>query len=97
MVVSGMRRSDFLVAGWHYNTRPAVAQARGMKVHRDDKDVLQGVDSEKAQTWTPDERVWQALQGFLFAPTHHPLIFGDDKRDQTLNDYVEMYLAECRI
>ena len=64
----------------------------GKKIHQDDKEVLQGMYSEKTRAWIRDERAWQALQSFLFEHRSHPLVFDHDEHDTTLDNYVEVEL-----
>ncbi|ETX00298.1 MAG: hypothetical protein ETSY1_11755 [Candidatus Entotheonella factor] len=46
--------------------------------------------SEKAGQWIQDERIWQAMQTFLFEHQGHALCFDDDETHRAIEDYVEI-------
>ena len=62
------------------------------KLHKDNKDKLQGMYSEKANTWINDERIWDTLQAFLLEHRGHVLIFDNDDNDMAIEDSVEVEL-----
>ena len=64
----------------------------GKKIHQDNKEVLQGMCSENTDAWISDERVWHALQAFLFEHRSHPLVFDNDEHDNTIDNYIEIEL-----
>ena len=64
----------------------------GKKLHKDNKDKLQGMYSEKANTWINDERIWDTLQAFLLEYRGHVLIFDNDDNDMAIEDSVEVEL-----
>ncbi|WP_143301182.1 hypothetical protein [Candidatus Entotheonella palauensis] len=62
----------------------------GKKLSGKTGEVLQGMYSEKAGQWIQDERIWQAMQTFLFEHQGHALCFDDDETHRAIEDYVEI-------
>jgi hypothetical protein len=64
----------------------------GKKLRQDNRDMLQGMYSEKTHEWIDDERIWRAPQSFLLEHKGHSLIFDSDDDDNTIDDYIESEL-----
>jgi hypothetical protein len=62
----------------------------GKMLRMQERVVLQGMYSETARAWVQDERVWEALQAFLFDHSKHPLRFESDEDNSALDEYVEV-------
>ena len=54
--------------------------------------VLQGMYSEKTNRWINDNRIWEAVQAFLFEHQGHTLSFGNDDDYGTIDGYMEIEL-----
>lgn len=64
----------------------------GKKLLKDNRDILQGLYSERSQNWISDERAWNATQSFLLEHVGHPLFFDHDEHDHSIDEYEEAEL-----
>ena len=62
----------------------------GKKLSGKTSETLQGMYSETHGQWIQDERVWQAIQTFLFEHQGHALSFDDDEACNAIDDYREI-------
>ena len=62
----------------------------GKMLHMQNRAVLQGMYAETAQAWVQYERVWEAIQAFLFDHRRHPLRFESDEDNRAPDEYVEV-------
>ncbi len=62
----------------------------GKKLHKEDRDTLQGLYSEQSNKWISDERAWDATQAFLLEHVGHPLFFDDDEQGRSIDEYDEV-------
>ena len=64
----------------------------GKKLSSETGPLLQGMYSEKTNSWIRDDRVWEAVQTFLFEHEGHTLCFGGDSASTSMDDYIEIEL-----